>query len=732
LPGAAGAKSSQRSADAHRNLRPQHSADGAARAQAQNHGLGRVLLTQWRQLARSTEPAQHRERAGGGRRPVPRSSKSHSQGSNLSDLTDSVEFARGGFWRRALAVVIDAVAIGAVLQLAALALFPLSSGRVQFSGGPFQTFNCQQLEAAPEGVPIPAEFGANSITDCRQSLFGLPAARSLNLNRITYDGAVTKVVQVRHMLDVNGRPVRGWPLEIFILPLLIGLRYWLDHGRGSLGRRICGLRLADAMDGLEPPSASVNGRYVALALPLLPLWLWSACAALFPGSVLSSAVTHWLWVATGFPLLIAALEAADSIVRRRDTFYDRFAQTTVLRFDQKKAAKPIAVAAPPPGRGNPPPPRIMPEAVVASVVSPPLLPPAPRSRGYIARHWRGELSLPVSYWLNGILGALIVGATVGVLAYTINRQGAAQPTLWLVSLIVTWMSAALLTIWQAVGVWRSATRYRQSGKRFWGAAAKTLALLGVVQVAANFATVGAAQVAGIYEIVTGDARVGPHEFHVVGNGQTLQFSGGITFGVAREFEQFLNAMGSIKTVELNSTGGRILEAQNISDMIRSRNLATFVAKDCLSACTIVFLGGKQRLMMPAARLGFHQPAFRGMTGSDRRAAIETEQQRLQRFGLSREFAERANGAAPSEMWYPDQDELVREHVVTRVITPPSAPVATVVPSAPSTGIPTASEVAPPVSATGYDIGGVTLPADLLKRLSAPPRKTGGAAPMTPK
>ena len=60
--------------------------------------------------------------------------------------------------------------------------------------------------------------------------------------------------------------------------------------------------------------------------------------------------------------------------------------------------------------------------------------------------------------------------------------------------------------------------------------------------------------------------------------------------------------------------------------------------------------------------------------------------------------------------------------MTRVITPPSAPVATAVPSSPATGIPTASEVAPPVSTTGYDIGGVKLPADLLKRLSAPPRK----------
>jgi hypothetical protein len=650
---------------------------------------------------------------------------------NLPGRTDSVEFARGGFWRRMSAIVIDVVAIGAVLQFAALALFPLSNGRVQFSG-PFYMYDCRQLEAVPEGVPVAAEFGANSITDCRQSLFGLPTARTLNLSRITQDGDVTKVVQVRHMLDARGKPVRGWPLQIFILPLLIGLRFWLDHGRGSPGRRMCGLRLADGMDGLQPPPTALNGRYAALALPLAPFWLWSAVGVLFPGSEPLSALMYSLcWIGTGFPLIIATLEAADSIVRRRDTFYDRFAQTTVLRLKQKDPVRATAVAAPS-GRSKPSHARVMPEAPLASVSSPPLPQPASRSRNYFARHWRGELSLPVSYWLNGILGALMVGVTVAVLAYTINRQGAAQPLLWLVSLIVTWLSAALLTVWLTVGVWRSATRYRQGGKRFWGAAAKALVLLGVVEVAANFATVGAAQVAGIYEIVTGDARVGAHEFHVVGNGQTLQFSGGITFGVAKEFEQFLNAMVGLKTVELNSTGGRILEAQKISDLIRSRNLATFVTKDCLSACTIVFLGGKQRLMLPAARLGFHQPAFRGMTATDRRAAIETEQQRLQQFGLSKEFAERANGAAPSSMWYPDQDELIREHVVTRVITPPSAPVATAVPSSPATGIPTASEVAPPVSATGYDIGGVKLPADLLKRLSAPPHKAVVLPSMTPK
>ncbi|HTF77647.1 MAG TPA: hypothetical protein VK620_25590, partial [Bradyrhizobium sp.] len=305
------------------------------------------------------------------------------------------------------------------------------------------------------------------------------------------------------------------------------------------------------------------------------------------------------------------------------------------------------------------------------------------------------------------------------------------------------------------GVWRSATRYRQRGKRFWGGAAKALVLLGVAQLAANFVMVGTAQMAGIYEIVSGDARVGPHEFHILANGETLEFSGGITFGVTQELERFLNAMAGVRSVRLNSTGGRILEAQKMSDMIRSRDLATVVAVDCLSACTIVFLGGKERLMLPGARLGFHQPAFRGMTAGDRSAAIATEQLRLQGFGLSSAFAARATSASPSGMWYPDKDELVRERVVTRVLSPtqespidrtfvdtsPDAggtdmPIARVtVPnaarSAPAAGLSTTGDSTASTGAEAYGPVRNQVPADLLKRLSSVPRKTAVIPQLAP-
>lgn len=364
------------------------------------------------------------------------------------------------------------------------------------------------------------------------------------------------------------------------------------------------------------------------------------------------------------------------------------------------------------------------------LVLPPKLPPL-ASNNYFARHWRGELSLPKSYWVNGIVFGFIVGAAVASLGYGVNSRGEAQPVVWLVTLIATWVIVALFTMWQAIGVWRSATNYKASGKHFWGGLAKTVTVLGVVNLAFNCLFVGTAQLAGIYEIIDGDARVGPHQFKVLANGQMLEFSGGITFGVANELNGFLQAMANVRSVRLNSLGGRILEAQRMSDLIRAKGLTTFVAQDCMSACTIVFLGGKERVVLSAARIGFHQPAFRGMTAASRRAAISTEMARLQRFGLSKAFAEKANTATPSGMWFPDKDELVREKVVTRVMQPPpvvakpalnpgatsataSSPIANAAPSAkPGAAARAAAEE-----------GRATIPAEVIKRLSGEMSRLG--------
>jgi hypothetical protein len=344
-----------------------------------------------------------------------------------------------------------------------------------------------------------------------------------------------------------------------------------------------------------------------------------------------------------------------------------------------------------------------------SIALPPPLPPRGR-QNYFARHWRGELSLPLSYWVNGTLSGVIAGIGIAGFGAIIYRESEARPLVWLISLSTIWLFIAVLAVWQVVGIWRSATHYQQNGKRFWGGVAKALMVLGALQVAFSFFAVATPQIAGIFEIVTGDSHVGPHQFRVLAAGEMLEFSGGITFGVAKEMEGFLNAMTNVKTVRLNSIGGRILEAQKMSDLIKAHRLSTLVERDCVSACTIVFLGGTDRAIVSNARLGFHQPAFRGMTAADRSLAIANEERRLLGFGLSRAFAERANRAEPGSMWFPDNNELLREHVVTRIV-----PVWPVVPKA----APPVAAATPPASGTMANAAPAT-PAEPLAAPAARP------------
>jgi len=638
---------------------------------------------------------------------------------------------RGGFWRRVTAFAIDLAIATLLLQVLAFALYPATGGRVQFAGG-FMLLYCDQLKAVPEGFDVPADFVPTTIVDCRQGLFQLTSARTLNLVRVTQNGGFTTRKQITFLRDVGGRPVAEPILGIFWLPLFFVLRLLFDRRGGTPGRRLLGLRLTDAASRQRPPpSRAVVGRYLMQALPLAPYAIGPLLLSLL-GVRIVPLGEAW-WMAMILPAVcggIGALIALHHVIYRKDAFYDSFAQTSVLLIDGSAAAmQPAAAFLPPlpdePGRAVVNVPDLAQQAVanalgvatVGAAVSPSMVPPPlPRRANYLLRHWRGELSLPVSYWVNGTALGAGLGVAIVVLGYLLNERGSEHPILWLVSMIVTWASIVLLRIWVTVGVWRSASHYRALGKSFWGGAAKVATALGVAYLAYSCLFVAAPQIAGVYEIVAGDARLGPHQFRVLLNGQMLEFSGGITFGVAKELESFLNAMSDLKVVRLNSIGGRMNEAQKMADLIKARGLATFVKDSCVSACTVVFLGGKERgLFAGGGKLGFHQVSFRGMTAADRRTSIEREIARLQSFGLGRGFAERAMKTSPSGMWYPDNDELLREKVVTRLYTPP--PPAT----NPASGNQPAASAAPPAPAAATNAAVAVPPAP-----ATPPATASGS------
>lgn len=245
--------------------------------------------------------------------------------------------------------------------------------------------------------------------------------------------------------------------------------------------------------------------------------------------------------------------------------------------------------------------------------------PPPRARrraqNFIARHWRGELSLPVSYWLisfaANIAGALIVLA----LTLTFTPREGYEPTIILALLSATWAILLVLLVWQIVGLWRSAERraeerFKARRSAFWARAAQFMAVIAVLQFGAGFAGTGAPQFAELYRIVfQNDPDIPDATLRLSDDGRFLAVVGGIKYGLAGQVDLLLKAAPNVVGLLLDSPGGRLAEAIKVSDLVRGRSLDTFVSDECSSACTLVFVAGRNRLVGQYGRLGFHGSYF---------------------------------------------------------------------------------------------------------------------------
>ena len=93
---------------------------------------------------------------------------------------------------------------------------------------------------------------------------------------------------------------------------------------------------------------------------------------------------------------------------------------------------------------------------------------------YVAAHWRGEKSLARSYWINGVL--LAVALRFVFLAQAPLQQESRLETQLATGLVLLAIFASI-TVWQYVGIWRSATN---TSRVLWPAAAKLMVILGVI------------------------------------------------------------------------------------------------------------------------------------------------------------------------------------------------------------------------------------------------------------
>jgi hypothetical protein len=305
---------------------------------------------------------------------------------------------------------------------------------------------------------------------------------------------------------------------------------------------------------------------------------------------------------------------------------------------------------------------------------PPLDPPSaslkkPIYRDFVGRHWRGELPLWISYFAVNSLTTLLAIVVVNAIALATTARASVGPTGILLFYVLSWLFVISITVWQVVGSWRCAGRRiaerKAIGKRApWARLAKIMVCLGCLQLAGLLIKSAIPQLSEAVSIAfLNDPDLPPYAIRVMNGGSEAEITGGIKFGLTADFERTLKASGGVRVVHLDSNGGRINEAQKLNALIRSRGLDTYVDAKCLSACTLAFAGGQQRILKKGAQLGFHRGAF---AGEDQIDDHDLESSIYRAAGIDSAFIDRAMATKNSDLWRPSEAQLLSAGVVTRI------------------------------------------------------------------
>jgi hypothetical protein len=292
---------------------------------------------------------------------------------------------------------------------------------------------------------------------------------------------------------------------------------------------------------------------------------------------------------------------------------------------------------------------------------------------YFARHWRGELSLAVAFWVNFVALNLLLLAGGPFLQQELVALSLDDDPRWMArfALLSVVFVYGVIYPWQLVGVWRSARRYRARQPRpTWG-------LVSQVVVASSLLVTGATLVLSaptyrdIVSIGFGPDRYGAFSLHRTGDGDALlHFEGYLGYRAAREVRAAIGEEPPVQAIVLDSPGGWIASGRGLAKVIEEAGLDTYSFAGCHSACVTAFMAGRNRYLADEARLGFHQYAV-PFEGLDAYSDMTMEQYRdLQYFrhqGVRPEFLARLFQAPHEGAWFPTQRELIAARAISGVV-----------------------------------------------------------------
>lgn len=284
---------------------------------------------------------------------------------------------------------------------------------------------------------------------------------------------------------------------------------------------------------------------------------------------------------------------------------------------------------------------------------------------YIVRHWRGDLHPGITWWINCV-------ALTAVLWWGIPRVALATGLLppdttgrFLALLALRFFQIGLVPLWQMVGLWRSGDRAgRKNVGWLAGRTAQVAAFLFTVLITMRGLVFGAEQVIGS-RVALG---LGAYDYVVtlLPNGREIEVEGGLGYGVADAVQSLLDENPKVRRIRLESGGGALSEGVKLREVIQARNLDTFSAHECSSACVSAYAGGRFRYLQRGARVGLHLPRnWDTFSTSPVSAPYRAELIYFRNRGLPWWFLNNWIRTG-QRFWYPSEFQLVSSGLVTNL------------------------------------------------------------------
>ena len=289
---------------------------------------------------------------------------------------------------------------------------------------------------------------------------------------------------------------------------------------------------------------------------------------------------------------------------------------------------------------------------------------------YVAKHWRGELSLGLSFWGNLVVPHALLWLLLWLLLHLYEDKTALSVRPDILALLFSGMVAAFISIliWQAVGMVRSAQFHKKrTGQKRTALAAQGIAVLIIVQYLPVFSVIPYRYFIGTAMVAIGMAPppFEPANVSLCPSHAAIKVEGAFAYGLSGEIRRLLARYPNLDTIVLSGPGGMAYEARALHGVIADRALTTIVVGSCSSACAVAFLGGQKRIIGENARLGFHavgphvwESGLVDFEGQNRAIKSLFEIQ-----DIDAEFIETVFATPSDLIWHPSFQELLDSSVV---------------------------------------------------------------------